>query len=118
MPSDGLTPAPGAIPTSPKTDYALGSTDRERQRLMRQGAILRGFLEMAFRAAGIGPGMRVLDMGSGVGDVSLLAADLVGPQGSVVGLDRDPENVAWAAKRAAEADRSNIRFLTNEFTDF
>ncbi len=66
MPSDRLSPAPGAMPTSPKTDYALGSTDRERQRLMRQGAILRGFLETAFRAAGIGPGMRVLDIGCGV----------------------------------------------------
>src|SRR6266403_3849459 len=99
MPSDSLTPARGATPYT-KTDYALGSTVRERQRLMRQGAILRGFLEMAFRAAGIGPGMRVLDIGSGVGDVSLLAADLVGPQGSVVGVDRDPENIAWAAKRA------------------
>ena len=53
MPSERLSPAPGAIPTSPKTDYALGSTDRERQRLMRQGAILRGFLETAFRAAGV-----------------------------------------------------------------
>ena len=118
MPSDRLSPAPGAMPASPKTDYALGSTDRERQRLMRQGAILRGFLETAFRAAGIGPGMRVLDIGCGVGDVSLLASDLVGPQGSVVGVDRDPENVAWAAKRAAEAGHSNIRFLANEITDF
>src|SRR5258708_17704563 len=118
MPTDGLTPPPGTIPTSPQSDYAMGSTDRERQRLMRQGAILRGFLEMAFRAAGIGPGMRVLDIGSGVGDVSLLAADLVGQQGSVVGVDRDPENVAWAAKRAAEAGHSNIHFLANEITDF
>ena len=62
--------------------------------------------------------MRVLDVGSGVGDVAFLAADLVGPQGSVVGVDRDPENVTWAAKRAAEAGRSNIHFLAKEFTDF
>ncbi len=118
MPSDGLTPPPGTIPTSPQSDYAMGSTDRERQRLIRQGAILRGFLEMAFRAAGIGPGMRVLDIGSGVGDVSLLAADLVGPQGAVVGVDRDPENVAWAVKRAVAADCSNIHFLASEFSKF
>lgn len=85
---------------------------------MRQGAILNGFLETAFRAAGIRPGMRVLDIGSGVGDVSLLAADLVGPQGSVVGIDRDPENVAWATKRAVGADRSNISFVTTELTEF
>ena len=85
---------------------------------MRQGATLRGFLGTAFRAAGIGPGMRVLDIGSGVGDVSLLAAELVGTQGAVVGVDRDPENVVWAVKRAATAGRSNIHFLASEFTDF
>lgn len=117
MPSHRITRAPGAIP-APQADYVFGSTDRERQRLMRQGAILRGFLETAFRAAGIGPAMCVLDIGSGVGDVSLLAADLVGPQGLVVGIDRDPENVAWATKRAAESGRSNIRFIANELGDF
>lgn len=118
MPSERPGAATTALPTSPQADYALGSNDRERQRLVRQGAILRGFLETAFRAAGIGPGMRVLDIGSGVGDVAFLAADLVGPQGSVVGVDRDPDNIAWAAKRAVQAGRSNVRFLTNEFTEF
>jgi len=47
---------------------------------MRQGAFLRDITATAFRAAGIGPGMRVLDIGSGVGDVALLAAELAGPQ--------------------------------------
>src|SRR5882762_3129748 len=103
MPSDGLTPPPETIPTSPQSDYAIGSTDRERQRLMRQGAILRGFLETAFRAAGIGPGLRVLDIGSGVGDVSLRAAGQAGPQGAVLGVDRDPEHVAWSLRRGANA---------------
>jgi ubiquinone/menaquinone biosynthesis C-methylase UbiE len=35
-----------------------------------------------------------------------------------VGVDRDPENVVWAVKRAATAGRSNIHFLASEFTDF
>ncbi len=74
---------------SPLGDYALASDDRERRRLMLQGAILREHLEKPFRASGIGPGMRVLDIGSGVGDVAFLAADLIGPHGSVVGVDRD-----------------------------
>lgn len=108
-----------AEPSTPsKADYAMGSTDFERQRLMKQGEILRGFTESALRAAGIAPGMRVLDIGSGVGDVSLLVSDLVGPQGSVLGIDRDAANVAWASQRIAEAGRSNIRFLAREFADF
>jgi tRNA A58 N-methylase Trm61 len=98
--------------------YALGSSDRERQRLMQQGAILREPLAAAFRAAGIGPGIRVLDIGSGAGDVALLVADLVGPTGSVVGLDRDATSVAWATKRTAESGASNIRFQATEFNEF
>jgi ubiquinone/menaquinone biosynthesis C-methylase UbiE len=103
---------------SKTADYAMGSSDAERQRLMRQGAILRGFLASAFRAAGVGPGMRVLDLGCGVGDVAMLAADLVGPSGSVTGIDRDAASVAWATKRVTEAGYKNIRFQTTDFHEF
>jgi SAM-dependent methyltransferase len=101
-------PAAGTVPTATHkaTDYAMGSTDRERQRLMRQGEVLREPLAAAFRAAGIGPGMRVLDIGSGAGDVALLAAELVGPTGSVVGLDRDAASVAWET-RTRSGDRQH-----------
>jgi ubiquinone/menaquinone biosynthesis C-methylase UbiE len=85
---------------------------------MRQGGILREPLAAAFRAAGIGPGMRVLDLGCGAGDVALLAAEMVGPTGSVVGLDRDSANVAWASRRVAEAGIRNIRFQAVEFDEF
>jgi ubiquinone/menaquinone biosynthesis C-methylase UbiE len=96
----------------------MGSSDRERQRLMRQGGILREFLASAFRAAGIHPGMRVLDLGSGAGDVAMLAADLVGPTGSVVGIERDGASVAWATKRITEAGYKNIRLQSTEFHEF
>src|SRR6266481_7266468 len=114
-PSTSVPPAGSAPKTS---DYAMGSTDRERQRLMQQGAVLRGFLASAFRAAGIRPGMRILDLGCGVGDVAMLAADLAGPTCSVVGIDRDPASVAWANKRVADVGYANIRFQTTEFQDF
>ena len=104
--------------SSRKVEYALGHSDRERERLMRQGAILRPFLEAAFRAANIGPGMRVLDIGSGAGDAALLAAELVGPTGSVVGLDRDAGSVAWASRRVAEAGHTNIQFRATEFNAY
>jgi cyclopropane fatty-acyl-phospholipid synthase-like methyltransferase len=68
---------------SPTSQYALGSTDAERGRLIRQAACLAAHTERLFREAGIGPGQRVLDLGSGVGDVALIAARLVGPSGEV-----------------------------------
>jgi len=49
--------------------------------------------------AGIGPGQRVLDLGSGVGDVAMLAARLVGPSGEVVGIERDASSIARANAR-------------------
>ncbi len=118
MANEPSASAPATGSASQASDYAMGSTDRERQRLMRQGAILRGFLASAFRTAGIEAGMRVLDLGCGVGNVAMLAADLVGPTGSVVGIDRDAASVAWARKRVSDAGYANIRFQTTEFHDF
>lgn len=104
--------------TGASAAYAMGASDRERERLMRQGTILREPLAAAFRAAGITPGMRVLDIGSGVGDVSILAAEMVGTSGSVVGLDRDAASIAWATRRVAEAGFANIQFRAGEFGEF
>lgn len=109
---------PSTSDSRSRTDYVLGYSDRERRRLMKQGELLRELLADAFRAAGIGPGMRVLDIGSGAGDVAMLAAELVGPTGSVVGLDRDSASVAWATKRVAEAGVANIQFQTAQFNEF
>jgi ubiquinone/menaquinone biosynthesis C-methylase UbiE len=73
--------------------YAWGNTDRERERLESQGDALRAATERLFRAAGISPGMRVLDCGSGGGDVSIIAAELVTSSGQVLGIDRDAAHV-------------------------
>ena len=69
--------------------YLMGQSEYERQRLQWQGGVLGPLTERFLRGAGIAPGMHVLDVGCGVGDVSLLCAELVGPTGRVVGLDRD-----------------------------
>ena len=73
-----------------RSEYVLGRSERESQRLVKQSIFLRPSTERVFRKAGITAGMRVLDIGCGAGDVSFLAAELVGPTGSVVGVDRDP----------------------------
>ncbi len=98
--------------TSP-SPYALGSTDSE-QRLIRQAARLAPCTERFFRDAGIGTGQRVLDLGSGVGDVAILVASLVGPSGEVVGVERDPRSIARAKARVAEAGLHNVSFSQSD----
>src|SRR5258708_40208856 len=68
------------------TKYILGHSPAEIQRLMSQAVTLRPITERLLRSAGIEPGMRVLDIGCGAGDVSMLAAELVGSTGSVSAL--------------------------------
>jgi SAM-dependent methyltransferase len=96
------------------SNYALGSTDAEHERLIRQAAWLTAHTERHFREAGIGPGQRVLDLGSGVGDVSLIAARLVGPTGEVVGIERDQRSLARATARMADAGLRNVTFTRTD----
>src|SRR5947207_2968320 len=94
--------------------YALGSTDAEHERLIRQAARLAPLTERFFRETGIGAGQRVLDLGSGVGDVAMLAARLVGSKGEVVGIERDPGSIARAKARVAEAGLHNVSFTQSD----
>jgi len=55
--------------------------------------------------------MRVLDFGSGAGDVAMLTSRLVGPGGEVVGVERDPGAVKAAAARVEQAGLSNVSFV-------
>ena len=59
------------------------------QRLTLQAKLLRPFTEKFFTMAGIIPEMRVLEVGSGMGDVARLVGEIVGPGGRVLGVDRD-----------------------------
>lgn len=91
--------------------YALGYSPAEIQRLKNQGAMLRPITERLLRNAGIDAGMRVLDLGCGAGDVSMLAAELVGPEGSIVGIDRHQESLNVAKERAREDGLRQISFV-------
>lgn len=91
-------------------DYVLGRSDAEYDRLIEQAALMRPFTERMLRVAGIGPGMHVLDIGCGMGDVSFLVSDLVGPEGSVVGIDLDGVAIRRADERRAARGVSNVAF--------
>jgi ubiquinone/menaquinone biosynthesis C-methylase UbiE len=60
--------------------------------------------------AGIGAGMHVLDIGCGAGDVSFLVRALVGPEGSVIGVDVDGGAIALAEQRRAAQGIANVSF--------
>ncbi len=91
-------------------EYELGHTEWELKRLATQAQLVDPITRQYFKAAGIAPGMRVLDVGSGAGDVAFLAAELVGPTGSVIGVDRSPAAVAAARTRALERKLGNVMF--------
>lgn len=82
--------------------------------LIRQAARIAPYTERLFCEAGIGPGQRVLDLGSGVGDVSMLLARIVGPSGEVVGIERDPVSIERASVRVADAGLRNVRFVQSD----
>jgi ubiquinone/menaquinone biosynthesis C-methylase UbiE len=97
-----------------RDSYILGHSDSELHRLQQQGEIFGEATVEVFRRAGIGRGMRVLDVGCGAGDVSLIVGELVGPEGSVLGVDRTREAVETAAERVAARGLSHIRFTMGE----
>src|SRR6516164_5803403 len=101
----------------PIRHYALGNTDAEHERLIRQAARLAPLTERLFREAGIGPGQRVLDLGSGVGDVAMLVARLVGSTGEVVGVERDSRSIVRARARASAAGLTNVSFTERDVSE-
>jgi SAM-dependent methyltransferase len=60
------------------------------------------------------PGERVLDIGSGAGTDSLVAAQMVGPEGRVTGIDMTPEMLAKARAAAGELGARNVEFVESE----
>jgi SAM-dependent methyltransferase len=64
-----------------------------------------------FSLAPLETGERVLDVGSGAGTDALVAAQLVGPTGSVTGIDMTPEMLAKSRAAASEMGLENVRFI-------
>jgi len=98
------------------SSYALGYSQAERDRLIRQAAQLAPLTERFFRDAGIGPGHRVLELGSGMGDVAMLVARIVGPSGEVVGVERDADSIQFAESRVEQSGLRNITFTQSDIS--
>lgn len=94
--------------------YVLDRSDRELDRLDLQGLIYRDVTRRALESAGIEGGMRVLDVGCGSGDVSRLAAEIVGTRGSVLGVDVDDDSIRSARQRSIQSGITNVSFEEGE----
>jgi hypothetical protein len=87
----------------------------EIDRLLRQARLLHNSgTRWLFAQAGLSAGMRVMDVGSGAGDVALLAAECVGPSGRVVGIDSSPTALEIARERAAAAGLRHVHFIDGD----
>jgi len=97
--------------------YVLGHSEVELERLAFQAGLAGPVTRRLLVEAGVASGMRVLDVGTGRGDVAFLAAELVGETGQVVGVDRAFEAVAVAQERAERASLPQVSFVQGDPAD-
>ena len=94
--------------------YTMGRSEAETKRLIEQSQLYDGVTRRFLNAAGIGKGMKVLDIGSGAGDVALTLAEFVGNDGAVVGVDVNAEILETARSRAETAGITNVEFIAGD----
>jgi SAM-dependent methyltransferase len=98
------------VPGESADQYLLGAAPAETRRLQAQGGFFAASSDRLLRLAGIRPGMRVLDIGCGAGDMTMQIASIIGESGRVTGVDADAAVLAVARERAAGAGLSNVDF--------
>jgi cyclopropane fatty-acyl-phospholipid synthase-like methyltransferase len=96
----------------------MGHSRIEYERLEIQARVMEPLTDSMFRHAGVTPGMRVLHIGCGVGNVSFLAHRFVGESGEVIGVDSDPGCVEVAKRRAPQRSLTNVRFEVVDFRQY
>ena len=97
--------------------YAPGHSEHELDRLSLQAEAFEPFTRQLFQQAGITAGMRILDVVCGSGDVAFLPAELVGPDGEVIGVDQAAAAVSRATARAHARGIGNVSFLEGDPTE-
>ena len=91
-------------------EAAAGKTDHERRRLALQASVLNPLTDSFLRRAGVAGGMRVLEVGCGIGEVSLITARLLGPHGRLHCIDTDARALEIAEGRIRSAGHDHVSF--------
>jgi ubiquinone/menaquinone biosynthesis C-methylase UbiE len=87
---------------------ATGGKDLERLRLLHE--VYGPGTEAVLARAGLKPGLRVLEVGCGSGNITCWVASQVGPSGQVLGIDNSPNQVEQARQQAAALGLTNVEF--------
>jgi SAM-dependent methyltransferase len=101
-------------PASTQREYVLGTNPMELERLGFQHRLWSRPANELWHRAGLRPGMRVLDVGCGPGFASLDIAQIVGPTGSVLGVDESEAFIAHAAEQAGARRLGQARFVVTD----
>lgn len=97
--------------------YALGHSSNELRRLATQASLIDPVTSRFFQAAGLVTGMRVLEIGSGAGDVAMLVSRIIGKDGEVVGTDKSETAIAVARSRVKKSGIRNVSFIEGDPAD-
>ena len=99
--------------------YVLGSDEAEVARLDAQAAMSAPATRLLLAAGKkMLPGMRVLDLGTGLGHLAFEVASLVGPEGRVVGIDQNARLLEIAERRRVAAGLDNVVFVEADVRTF
>jgi ubiquinone/menaquinone biosynthesis C-methylase UbiE len=98
-------------------DYVLGTHDAEIARLKLQHRVWRARMLDAWRRAGITQGQTVIDVGSGPGYASLDLAEIVGPSGRIIAVERSGRFLEALRQAATRANVANITTTEADITE-
>ena len=91
--------------------YALGSAVAEQQRLVAQALSLEAYAQSLLNCISIKPGFRAVDVGCGPIGIMNLLAERVGPEGIVVGVEREPRFADMARAELGKRGLRNVQVI-------
>ncbi|MEP6810700.1 MAG: methyltransferase domain-containing protein [Chthoniobacterales bacterium] len=104
--------------TAPReTDYVLGTHDDEVARLGLQHRVWRSVVAACWQRVGITHGWRVIDVGAGPGYATADLAEIVGPEGAVVGMERSARFLAAARERCERRGLTNVELREGDLME-
>jgi len=98
------------------SEYTLRVTEMELARYRLMAEVARTEEVGAWAEAGVVPGATVADVGCGPAAISVLLAELVGPEGRVIGVEREAEALAAAEQMVASVGVGNVELRQGEAT--
>ena len=100
-----------------ETDYVLGTHDEEVARLGLQHRVWRPVVTECWQRVGITDGWKVIDVGSGPGYATADLAEIVGPTGAVLGIERSARFLEVARERCARRGLTNVEFREGDLME-